>query len=110
MLLPKGVNPYEYMNDWEKFHEKLLLEKKRFYTHLNMEDINDPDYTHEKRFAKILNHKTWVNNVICIIKVIFYCWMMYLTTFGICFLKHMCMNLLNFFGTWIIIAGSLKKE
>ena len=47
-LLWKGVYLYEYMNDWEKFKEKLLPEKEDFYSHLNMEDITDAGYTHAK--------------------------------------------------------------
>ena len=43
LLLRKGVYPYEYMDDWEKFNETLLPEKEDFYSHLNMEDINDED-------------------------------------------------------------------
>ena len=31
------------MDDWEKFKEILLPEKKYFYSHLNMEDIADAD-------------------------------------------------------------------
>ena len=30
LLLQKGVYPYEYMNDWEKFNETLLAEKEDF--------------------------------------------------------------------------------
>ena len=29
------------------------LKKQDFYRHLNMEDINDLDYSHEKEFVKI---------------------------------------------------------
>ena len=28
-LLRKGVYPYEYIDDWEMFHETILPEKKR---------------------------------------------------------------------------------
>ena len=48
LLLRKGVYPYEYMNDWEKFNETSLPEKEDFYSHLNMEDITDTDYAHAK--------------------------------------------------------------
>ena len=37
------------MDDWEKFKETSLPEKEDFYSHLNMEDITDADYTHAKR-------------------------------------------------------------
>ena len=48
MLLRKGVYPYEYMDEWEKFNETLVPEKEEFYSNLNMEDITDPDYMHAK--------------------------------------------------------------
>ena len=55
LLLWKGVHPYEYMNDWEKFNETSIPEKEDFYSHLNMEDITDEDYVHAKRVCtKIL--------------------------------------------------------
>ena len=46
LLLRKGVYPYEYMDSWEKFNETSLPIKKDFYSHLNMEDIEDIDYRH----------------------------------------------------------------
>ena len=46
LLLRKGVYPYEYMDDWEKFNETSLPEKENFYSNLNMEDITNADYTH----------------------------------------------------------------
>ena len=49
LISQKGVNPYEYMNDWEKFNETSLLKKRRFfYNNLNIEDIIDADYNHTK--------------------------------------------------------------
>ena len=41
LLLRKGVYPYKYMDSWEKFNETSLLIKEDFYSHLNMEDIED---------------------------------------------------------------------
>ena len=52
LLLRKGVYPYEYMDDWEKFNEASLSEKKDFCSQLNMEDITDLDYAHAKRVCK----------------------------------------------------------
>ena len=48
LLLWKGVYPYKYMDDWEKFNETLLPEKEHFYSHLNIEDITDAVYVHTK--------------------------------------------------------------
>ena len=45
-MLQKGVYPYEYMDDREKFNKTSLPEKENFYSHLNMEDITDADYAH----------------------------------------------------------------
>ena len=55
LLLRKCVYPNEYMDYWEKFNEASSPEKEDFYSHLNMEDITDADYTHTKKeFVKIL--------------------------------------------------------
>ena len=43
-MLRKGVYPYEYMDNWERFNETLLPSKESFYSNLNMEDIDDIDY------------------------------------------------------------------
>ena len=52
LSLQKGVYPYEYRNDWEKFNKTSLPEKEEFYSHFNMEDITDADYAHDKRVCK----------------------------------------------------------
>ena len=52
LLLRKGVYPYEYMGEWEKFNETTLPEKGEFYSNLKMEDITDADYMHAKRVCK----------------------------------------------------------
>ena len=51
-MLRKGVYPYEYMDDWEKFNETSYPEKEDFYSHSNMEDVSDADYAHTKRVYK----------------------------------------------------------
>ena len=38
-----------YTDDWKKFNETLLPEKEEFYRNLNMEDITDADYMHDKK-------------------------------------------------------------
>ena len=48
----KGVYPYEYIDDWEKFNERTLAEKEEFYSNLNKEDITEADYKHAKNVCK----------------------------------------------------------
>ena len=50
--MQKVVDPSEYMNDWEKFNETSLPEKEDFYSHLNVEDITEADYSYAKRYCK----------------------------------------------------------
>ena len=45
----------------KKFNEKLLSEKKDFYSHLNMEDITYADYAHAKRVCKDFEIKNLVD-------------------------------------------------
>ena len=40
------------MVGWEKFSETSLPDKEDFYSHLNLEDITDGDYTHGNRACK----------------------------------------------------------
>ena len=48
LLLQRGVYPYEYMDDWEKFNETSLPEIEDFYSQLNIEAITDANYAHQK--------------------------------------------------------------
>ena len=48
LLLQRGVYPYEYMDDWEKFNETSLPEIEDFYSQSNIEAITDANYAHEK--------------------------------------------------------------
>ena len=40
------------MDDWEQLKWISLPEKQHFYSHLNIKDITDADYTHAKRVSK----------------------------------------------------------
>ena len=44
MLLRKGVYPYEYMDGWDKFNEKIIPSKELFYNNLTLENISEVDY------------------------------------------------------------------
>ena len=46
LLLRQVVYPYEYLDNWERFNETSMPSKESFYSNLNMEDIDDIDYTH----------------------------------------------------------------
>ena len=77
LLLRKSGNPNEYIDDQEKFSEKLLPEKEDFSSHLNMEDITDADYKHTKRVCKDFEKKNQENIMIYMFKAIHYCKRMY---------------------------------
>ena len=56
MLFQKGVYPYEYKDDWEKFNETSLPEKEDFYSNLKlkillMDIINKQKEFKIKRFS-----------------------------------------------------------
>ena len=53
LLLRKGVYPYEYVDNWERFSEISLPSKEDFYSNLNMEDISDIDYRHAINVFKV---------------------------------------------------------
>ena len=46
LLCRKGVYPYEYMNDFNKFEETRLPTKDLFYSKLTDETISDEEYAH----------------------------------------------------------------
>ena len=52
LLLSKGVYPYEYMDNWERFNETSLPDKEYFYSSLNMENVDDIDYRHGNNVFK----------------------------------------------------------
>ena len=52
LLLRKGVYPYEYMDNWERFDETSLSNKESFYSSLNIENIDDIDHRHGNNVFK----------------------------------------------------------
>ena len=59
MLLRKGVYPYEYIDEWDKFHEKVLPGKESFYSNLTLKNISEIDYAHANNVFKKFN----INNL-----------------------------------------------
>ena len=59
ILLRKGVYPYEYMDEWNKFNEKVLPSKESFCSNLTLENITKTDYAHTNNVFKKIN----INNL-----------------------------------------------
>ena len=57
LMVRKGVYPYDYMDSFDKFNEKLPL-KEEFYSILNDEHISDEEYKHAQNVWNIFNLKT----------------------------------------------------
>ena len=49
LLIRKGIYPYEYMDDWNRFKETALPPKEAFYSKLSMSGVSDQDYEHACR-------------------------------------------------------------
>ena len=49
LVLRKGVDPYEYMDSFERFNETSLPPKEAFYSTLTDSHISDEDYEHAKK-------------------------------------------------------------
>ena len=45
------------MDNWRKFNETSLPDKKSFYSELNKEDIADEDYAHTQKVWKVFEIK-----------------------------------------------------
>ena len=52
LLIKKGICPYEYMNDWDKFKETKLPPIEVFYSKLNMTGVREEYYEHANRVWK----------------------------------------------------------
>ena len=56
LMSQKGVYPYDFMDSFDKFNEK-LPPKEEFYSILNDEHISDKDYTHAQNVWNTFNLK-----------------------------------------------------
>ena len=52
LLIRKGIYPYEYMTNWDKFKETKLPPREAFYSKLNMAGVREEDYEHARRVWK----------------------------------------------------------
>ena len=110
LLHRKGVYPYEYMADWEKFNEKTLPEKEELYSNLNMEDITDADSMHAIRVCKVFEikklgeyHDLYLTSDTLILTDVF-------KKFLKNVFKNLCVRSCKIsFSSWISMASSFKK-
>ena len=51
-MTKKGVYPYDFMDDFEKFNLRELQSKEQFYSLLSDKNITDEDYEHAKKIWK----------------------------------------------------------
>ena len=59
LVIKKGVYPYNYVDNWDRFEEEKLPHKKDFYSRLLNEDITNEDYDHAKKVWKVFHCKTF---------------------------------------------------
>ena len=52
LLIRKGIYPYKYMTNWDKFKETKLPPREAFYSKLNMVGVKEEDYEHARRVWK----------------------------------------------------------
>ena len=57
LLIRKGVYPYDYMDNFERFNETELPPAKEFYSRLNDSNIDVKDYEHAQKVWKHFNIK-----------------------------------------------------
>ena len=58
LMRRKGVYPYEYMDEWNKFEETSLPPKDTFYSRLNIKGISHQDHEHVQQVWNIIEKKT----------------------------------------------------
>ena len=58
LITKKGVYPYNYIDDFNKFKEEGLPSTEIFYSKLTGEDISDKDYNHAKNVWEEFKCKT----------------------------------------------------
>ena len=58
-LTEKGVYPYDYMTDFNKFDETELPPIKGFYSQLIEEDISDKEYKRAQKNLETLQHQKY---------------------------------------------------
>ena len=58
LMSQKGVDPYDFMDSFEKFDQMQLPTKDQFYSTLNDQHITNDEYDHVNKIWKAFNIKT----------------------------------------------------
>lgn len=58
LLLRKGIYPYEYMDNWQRFQETQLPSIDKFYSSLTDESISEKDYEHAQNVWRTFGCQT----------------------------------------------------
>ena len=58
LMKQKGVYPYDYMSNFDKFNETQLPTKDEFYSQMNKTHITDEEYSHAQNVWNTFNLKT----------------------------------------------------
>ena len=49
MMLRKGVFPYEYVDSWKKYEDRMLPPRANFYSSLNDQECTEEDYEYAQK-------------------------------------------------------------
>ena len=69
LLNRKGIYPYEYMTNLDKFKETKLPPREAFYSKLNMAGLEKKIMNTPVKFGKSLDSKIWENITIYILRL-----------------------------------------
>ena len=65
LLIRKGVYPYDYMDNFDKFNETELPPINEFYSRLYDSNVDKKDYAHAQKVWSHFDIKIWVNTMTC---------------------------------------------
>lgn len=69
LMLRKGVYPFEYIRNWERFNETQITPKDKFYSNLDVADMIGADHKHGKRVWKGVDINNLVSIMVCMSNV-----------------------------------------
>ena len=76
LLLRKGVYPYEYVDDWEKFEESHLLQLRHSTANSACPELVSATTAMLREFGESLGWQIWETITISILRLMCYCCVM----------------------------------